>query len=165
MISYTFTNRKNLNIISQSSYSADISNIDFSTIKCSNCLSVGLFVVHAYYCRYVKLPYGKIKLRILRIRCSECGITHALIPIEIIPYTQRSLETAHSICLHLMNKLSSDFIDPDEINHIKYSLWKSRLDSFDFSVSLISIICFSFDNFKSNLTQLRFHLNDSFIIF
>jgi hypothetical protein len=56
--------------------------------------------IHGYYHRGIKLPDGTSRLRICRVRCSECGKTHALLLSSIVPYSQISLSDQIDIIEH-----------------------------------------------------------------
>ena len=43
-------------------------------------------VVHGYYTRKIKTINGNIELVILRVRCKDCGRTHAVLISFIVPY-------------------------------------------------------------------------------
>ena len=45
-------------------------------------------VRHGYYSRRLKTSHGTIVLRILRVKCKECGRTHAILPELVVPYSQ-----------------------------------------------------------------------------
>ena len=53
--------------------------------------------IHSYYVKYICLPDGKTPLRILRVKCSECSTTHAILLSSIVPYSQISLQDQCSI--------------------------------------------------------------------
>lgn len=56
----------------------------------SPCCENGILKKHSYYVRCYKSCNGKdvVELRVLRVKCSACGKTHAMLPMEIIPYAQ-----------------------------------------------------------------------------
>ena len=80
----------NFKPISQSSYNNLISSISIHNLMCT-CGMSGHMINHAYYERSVKSYCEKIILRILRVKCKHCGKTHALLPSQLIPYSQISL--------------------------------------------------------------------------
>ena len=87
----TFNFPKN-NIINQSNYENSVNRIDFSSIACSKCGCCDGFQIHGYYERSVRTGPVKNTIRILRVICPHCKITHALLPSCMIPYTQRTLK-------------------------------------------------------------------------
>ena len=86
----------NYNQFSQDYYDSIIDRLQFHRLSCtcgrSACLSV-----HAYYERGVFQPDGTVSLRICRVRCSECGRTHAILPSSIVPYDRIPLSDQHRI--------------------------------------------------------------------
>lgn len=84
------------NQFSQDYYDSVINNLPLHRLTCtcghSACLSI-----HAYYKRGIFLPDGTQFLRICRVRCSECGRTHALLLTSIVPYDRISLVDQHAI--------------------------------------------------------------------
>lgn len=75
------------NEISQEFYDATMDSIQNSQLKCS-CGHCGCLVGHGGYTRYVKTALGKIPLAVRRLQCSLCNTTHALLPSDIVPYSQ-----------------------------------------------------------------------------
>lgn len=63
--------------------------------RCPYCMTTGFCVDHGYYHRYlVEYQDGMIStcsLRILRVKCTSCGHTHAILPDPLIPYGEYSL--------------------------------------------------------------------------
>ncbi len=161
--------------ISQKFYSDSILSLDFNRIECS-CHSVNCLSIHAYYYRFVKTPVGKIPIRILRLRCSHCGRTHALISASFIPYTQRSFIDTIKVFLHVQNHefFFMDFfhhipsISPADIPHLKFvfarwcSLFHNHEIMFSNPPNLISAHCLFY--FHCNFSQLRFRSTDIFYL-
>ncbi len=60
-----------------------------SDIKCPDCNSTDL-ISHGYYKRNLIYECNHIHIKtivtIKRVKCKSCGLTHALLPIDIIPY-------------------------------------------------------------------------------
>lgn len=90
-------NTNNCNPISQNNYNDFIHSINFNNLTCT-CGHSACLTKHAYYQRFVKtcLP-TKVRLSILRLKCSNCKSTHALFPITIVPYSSISLDDHISI--------------------------------------------------------------------
>lgn len=80
----------NNNPLTQKTYNQLIADLQFHQLTCT-CGHSGSLSVHAYYHRSVKVPNGKLRLRICRVVCSSCGCTHALLPSSIVPYSQTPL--------------------------------------------------------------------------
>lgn len=62
---------------------------------CPNCFSVGRFTRHAAYGKY---HFGR-RIKILRVRCQDCRVTHALIPSFSLPGTSLGTEEAEEYLL------------------------------------------------------------------
>lgn len=84
------------NNFSQDYYDSVINSLQMHQIKCS-CGTSGCMNIHGYYKRGVFQPGGVILLRICRVKCSECGRTHALLLSSIVPYDRISLNDQHCI--------------------------------------------------------------------
>ena len=65
--------------------------------------------VHGYYIRYIKRDEGSISpIRIMRVKCSFCDRTHALLPASVIPYSRIPLAEQNAILdLHEQGKSAS----------------------------------------------------------
>jgi hypothetical protein len=79
------------NQFSQSFYDSITSNLQWHQVRCS-CGHAGCLTIHGYYYRSVHSRSGSYLLRILRMKCSECGRTHAILLSSFVPYNQISLE-------------------------------------------------------------------------
>ena len=81
---------KENSVISQETYDSIIRSIDIHSLECT-CGRHDM-VVHSYYSRNIKNESGVIKLDILRVKCKECGKTHAVLLSLIVPYQSVELE-------------------------------------------------------------------------
>ena len=79
----------NDNILIQVLYDDTIFNTDINDIKCL-CNSNN-WHFHAYYDRTIIIYAHKYKIRVLRIKCTNCNTTHVLLPIFIIPYFRKAI--------------------------------------------------------------------------
>ena len=77
--------------INQKIYTKIIRSIGFSSISCPNCAH-HRWHFHAYYVRFFDFFNRSVKIRILRVRCSHCGKTHAVLVRDMIPYSLLSHE-------------------------------------------------------------------------
>lgn len=77
---------KKIKSFNQFIYDKLIRNINFNTIQCPDCHSHH-WIFHAYYNRHVDFFNRDIVIRILRVQCSECGVTHAILIQGMIPYS------------------------------------------------------------------------------
>ncbi|MDE7244578.1 MAG: hypothetical protein K2O18_11495 [Oscillospiraceae bacterium] len=71
----------------QEIYNSVTAFLQLHRLTCS-CGHSACLRVHAYYHRTLKTPAGPLRMRIMRVICSECGKTHALLPAFIVPYSQ-----------------------------------------------------------------------------
>ena len=70
-----------------------IAEMDRFQIECNYCHRRGCCIRHAYYQRnYLLKPEAldPVPISILRMKCKECGTTHAILPEEIVAYAQFS---------------------------------------------------------------------------
>ena len=77
--------------ISQKSYDDIIAAVNIRELKCI-CGKCGCLIRHGSYKRTIKVPGGELLLRVSRVKCSDCGCTHALFISSIIPYSQICLK-------------------------------------------------------------------------
>lgn len=161
---------KNFKILNQSSYTKCVLNINFNEITCSKCNHDNCFKVHAYYVRYIKVGPIKIKIKITRIICSHCGITHAVLPYSIIPYTQRTLEDT----IFIYNLISSDTslnyalienhpsisLSDLFILQRSFHLWEDVMASISLNDHPFNIFVSSFEIMNRNLSQIRYKYTD-----
>ncbi|MCR4884286.1 MAG: DUF6431 domain-containing protein [Clostridiales bacterium] len=84
MITGNFTGFKG---ITPEVYGKITANLPLYRLRCS-CGHAGCLVRHGYYRRRLKIRQGTIVLRILRVKCKECGCTHAILPELVVPYSQ-----------------------------------------------------------------------------
>lgn len=81
----------NCNPISQNFYDNILHSLQRHQLTCS-CGHSGCLSNHGYYNRDVKSEDTSITLRICRVICSLCKITHALLLSAIVPYSQISFQ-------------------------------------------------------------------------
>lgn len=160
--------------ISQDFYDNTIHQLDFHLLTCScghsSCLSK-----HAYYLRRIKTSSGFTVLRICRVKCTICNKTHALLPAEIIPYSQipfltQVQITSQSLSFHpdyipIMEEIPE--IDESNIQSVVSSFrrfWKERLlsQSIHFSTP-ISLFLSCFSHFKRQFMQIKQTVNILFL--
>ena len=153
------------NLISQSFYDSVINRIQFHQLTCT-CGHSACMSIHAYYCRNIKLPDGTLRLRICRVRCSECGKTHALLLSSIVPYSQIRACDQQQICIAFEQQLSTASVcdlNPEiDENNVKSVLrnyrrhWREMLISLRISLSpLIELIGSCFANCSAQFMQIH----------
>lgn len=144
--------------ITQEKYDAIIGNIDVHSLECT-CGRHDM-VVHSYYSRRVKTKTGEIKLDILRVRCKECGKTHAVLLSLIVPYQSIGLAVQIQILKGedveaLM--VGNEAIDEQAVYRVKknyndrFRKWMG-LNRFSFVDDLVEL---AFRDFRSNFMQMR----------
>lgn len=105
------------------------------TEQCPNCMAKGNCIVFAYYHRYlIDFLNGRpdvTRIRVLRVVCTNCGATHAILFDPIIPYEQHSLFFILNVLavfhLHIKSivKICSDY----EISVSTFYRWKKLFQS------------------------------------
>ena len=72
-------------------YEKILNNYEILNYECPKCGSKHAWVRHATYERNVVLIENEelvdVKMKILRIKCTSCNSTHAILPRDIIPYS------------------------------------------------------------------------------
>ena len=110
------------NPLSQSFYDSCINGIRFHQLTCS-CGRSGCLIIHGYYQRKVKSPGGSFRLTVCRVKCNDCGKTHAILPSSIVPYSQISPTCCCQIIADFEGGSNPLFVcddnpDIDESNHL-----------------------------------------------
>lgn len=128
----------NYKSLSQESYNDLIDQLAIYRIQCS-CQCRGSLIRHGFYSRTLKGVAGTFRLRILRVKCTRCGRTHALLPAELVPYSQVSLSCQMAILRHKVGSSEMTFIqdsnpDLDEgcVSRIRRKFrryWAERLNA------------------------------------
>lgn len=129
--------------------------IQLHMVKCT-CGKSGCLIFYGHYKRNVKFMSELIPLSIQRVRCRECGHTHALIPSNLVPYSQIPL-TDHReiICCcsrnrpvdHILHR--NYLIDESSVKYIFRQFrrhWEQRLRSIRVEPEDDNLVtqCFSF---------------------
>ena len=153
------------NHISQSFYDSVINNLQLHQLKCpcghSCCLRV-----HAYYIRSVKTGTGRIKLRVLRVICSECGHTHAILLSSIVPYSQTMAADQQCICMDYGSGSNpyeicdrNPLIDENNVKSVILNFrrhWKEKLRSLRIKLSPIdNLVRSCFADYSMQFMQIR----------
>lgn len=159
--------------LSQKLYDSIVDAVDILQIRCS-CGHAGNLIYHGTYNRSIKMPEGLLVLRIVRVKCTHCGRTHAILLSSIVPYSRISLrDQAEIIECHLdngdMGELLSENPSIDE-NNVKYVLrqfrkhWKERLLSESLSLcSLSGLVEGCFRAFLQQFMQVHGTVNILFL--
>ena len=137
--------------ISQKLYDEIIESVDIHLLECT-CKRHNM-VVHGYYSRKIKTNNGNIELVVLRVRCKDCGRTHAVLISFIVPY--QSIEM--SVLIDIIDdgdieKIMSANPSIDEISVYRVKKrFKSRYKSWMKSLNLTfedDLVFLSFEYFK-----------------
>lgn len=128
-------------------------------------------VRHGYYSRRLKTSHGTIVLRILRVKCKECGRTHAILPELVVPYSQIPADLQQIMLLYPLGSreletLMQSNCDITESNILavrsRYRRnWKERLLSMGMTlqVDIADLIQRSFFVFHRQFMQIRRGIN------
>lgn len=150
--------------ISQNKYDDIINQINISELTCPNCKHSDM-IAHGDYKRSVKTPSGIITISIKRVKCKNCGKTHALLLSIFVPY---SLITVNHHIRIINNQdvkgLMVDVSDIDESNvaYIKRMYrnhWKEKLISSDISFDDNDFIDKCFHHFNRQFMQIKCTIN------
>ena len=163
---------RDCNQISQSFYDSVIYDLQFHQLTCS-CGHSACLSVHGYYRRTVKLPSGPVRLRICRVKCSQCGATHAILLSSMVPYSQISLSDQQRICNdYEEGRRASSVceINPSiDENNVKSVLrnyrrcWREKLRSLRIQLfPLESLIRSCFSDYSSQFMQIHRQANKLF---
>lgn len=146
-----------------------INKLDLKDLVCfcgnSRCLTK-----HAYYPRKVKSCHGTISLKILRVKCSQCNRTHAIILSCMVPHSQillkQLLEIVKMPSKSLNDVMISHNIDEAHIRYIKKQFrlyWKERIERLNvLKEDLLPSLCFH--HFKLQFMQIRNRINIPFFL-
>jgi hypothetical protein len=151
-------------------YGKVTANLPLYRLRCS-CGHAGCLVRHGYYSRRLKTRQGTIILRILRVKCRECGRTHAILPEIVVPYSQIPVDLQQFMLLyplgsHELESLMEANSDISESNILavrsRYRRnWKERLLSMGMSLEtgIADLIRRSFSIFHRQFMQIRRGIN------
>ena len=144
--------------ISQKLYDEILESVDIHLLECT-CKRHNM-VVHGYYSRNIKTHNGNIELVIMRVRCKDCGKTHAVLISFIVPY--QSIEI--SVLIDIIDdgdieKIMADNLSIDELDIFRVKeRFRLRYKSFMKSLNLTfedDLVFLSFKYFKSNFMQIH----------
>lgn len=80
--------------------------------QCPVCGAKHRLIRHGFYERYLIFPgddtvFEYICMRVLRLKCTSCGTTHAVLPMDIIPFHQFSVQAVLIVLLSVVSPGSS----------------------------------------------------------
>ena len=160
--------------LSQKLYNEIISSIQLHQLKCS-CGHSGCLIGHGSYRRTIKQFGEKIILKIYRVKCNVCGKTHALMLLDIVPYSQIPLRDQADILANVLSGKSpvdvlnhNPLVDENNLRHILRNFrrhWKERLMSERLSLAALGMLagkCLAI--YKRQFMQIRKTANILFAI-
>lgn len=157
---------------SQDNYNNLINNIQIHQLMCT-CGKIGLLIFYGFYKRKIKTASGKITLYIQRVFCKECKKSHAILPAEIVPYSQVSCPDQQEIISYVENGDSPDkvleekpSIDENNVKHIIRQFrkhWKERLASINLPV-MGEVVGPCFRAFSRQFMQIHRTCNTLYIL-
>jgi hypothetical protein len=158
------------NTITQRFYNDCILSLQLHQLKCS-CNHSGCLHPHGRYERKVKTRKGSFMLKVFRVKCSECGRTHAILLSSIVPYSQITLICCFRIITSLRKDADSvctDYPDVDE-NNVKSVIrrykkhWEQRLMSERISLTPVkALVLACFSHYSAQFMQVHRTFNRIF---
>lgn len=164
---------ENYNTISQGIYDEIIGSLEIKQLSCT-CGHRGCLERHARYSRSLRISGEKILIRIIRLRCRECGRTHAILLSIMVPYSQIPYADQQSIAVNYENGDRSGevlnrnwLIDEREISYIicRYKKhWKERLASVGINVAAEGLLSRCFKAYGRGFMQIKKIPNILFVL-
>lgn len=165
---------ENYNLISQDFYNKTIDSLDLNLIPCT-CGHSGCLIRYGSYKRNVQLKEEMISLTVVRVYCSACGHTHALLLSSLVPYSQIPLDIQMAAIHAYESGFSPEHILTDQYcideNNIKAVIrayrihWKERLCSAGLSFSECnSLVTGCFSHFSRQFMQIKTTPNKLFLL-
>lgn len=155
---------RDFNTLTQEFYNSVISELPFHRLKCS-CGHSGCLAIHGYYQRSVITRNGKVRLTICRVKCSECGHTHALLLSSMVPYSQIPAQIQQEIAIAYENDANRNVvcshsgIDENNVKSVirRYvRFWRERLRAARIGLSFINeLISACFSDYSRQFMQIR----------
>ena len=163
---------RDCNQISQSFYDSVIFDLQLHQLTCS-CSHSACLSIHGYYMRTVKLSSGAIRFRVCRVKCSECGATHALLLSSMVPYSQIPISDQQRICRDYeegrnvsMVCESNPSVDENNVKSILRNYrrrWREKLRSLRIRLfPLDDLILSCFLHYSSQFMQIHQRVNKLF---
>ena len=143
-------------------------------ISCT-CGHAGCLIWHGSYRRKVIFEDSVLSLRIARVRCRNCGCTHAVLLSSIVPYSQipltihvsvaRCCENGGSLCSVLSGQ---PHLDENHISSLARSYrrhWRERLRAVSAcAASLRELVRTCFTAFSRQFMQIKTTRNKLFLL-
>ena len=153
---YSLSKSELTNSVNIKQYDKDMDNLEPLTLKCE-CGRVGSLIKYGKYKRDIIINDIVHEMKIQRVYCKDCGRTHAILPIFIIPFERQTLP-------YVLELIDNSF--DGEINKADYELvrwtgifntWHNRLVGCVniFSDDLSKIINFCASTYKMMFMQAK----------
>ena len=156
---------KNFNPVSQDFYDKTIDSLNLNNLTCI-CGHSACLIRYGSYERYIRSGDRKILFFISRVRCTECGRTHALLLSSFVPYSQIPFDVMtgiircyehHSGYGHIL--AVQLLIDENTISSVTSSYrrhWKQRLLSASISINGDAALIYGcFQHFSRQFMQIK----------
>ena len=162
--------------ISQLDYNNVIIHLNIYNLQCS-CGNSGCLSVHGYYHRSFRTSGGKLLLRICRVRCKVCRVTHALLLSSMVPYSQIQVKNQRDILSEYLSRRSYSsilqsnlYLTESDIRHVIRSFVNYRnmtlkkvfvalLELLISDTSLYSLIQLCFNHIQRQFMQMKKGIN------
>lgn len=164
---------QDFNTFTQSFYNSIIESLQLHMLECT-CGHSGCLSFHGKYSRSIITPHGKVTLTIYRVKCSECGHTHALLLSSMVPYSQipaedqRIIAEAHDAGIkpHMICTPDSGIYESNFKAVVRRYMksWKERLRSAGITLGStpdLSADCFT--HYSRQFMQIRGTPNKLFV--
>lgn len=148
----------------QKIYNDLIYSLPINMLECSGCHHSGCLVYYGWYTRRIKFAGKLVVLSVQRVKCKECGRTHAILVSVIVPYSQILLPEQQEIisavtsgnnAVHVMN--NNPLIDPENIRSIIRQFkkhWEQRILSLKLNI-LDELTEPCFQNYSRQFMQIH----------
>jgi len=108
-------------------------NLTFNKLICPSCNMVGDFEIKGYYERTIIVNNYSVRIKILRIRCKDCGRTHAIFFFDFIPYYQLSSQDSNALMLKSYIDYNYDYDLLKKLQK-RVEIFKKRIIQFSISI-------------------------------
>lgn len=135
-----------INSFSQTSYNKIAFSLQNSTITCPKCGCSCHFSYHARYSRTFHIGSIDITIMVIRLRCSHCRSTHAVLPSFAMPFSRINIEDAIDILVSqdvqdTMVRLQVSMHQLRSIRERYESFWKRFVPDLSVPISEITQQC------------------------
>lgn len=116
----------------QDLYTIFLDSLNLFSLTCPHCRHRGNFVFNGTYLRYcISIGHGTITetaMALQRVKCKQCGHTHALLPNLMVPYHTYSYAFIIAVLAsyYLEHKSIDEICHQYDISHPLLYTWKKR---------------------------------------